>query len=126
MSNPEYNISVCTISPRVDADVTVYNKTVADIAHHYNIQCIDAFHSFVDGNLLPIQRYYGFDKIHLSRSGVKRLLSVINFELPIVKDFDQCVFIARRHRVTSQWDTHHVKEHEIRPFKYTKPVPYNS
>lgn len=42
---------------------------------------------------LPATRYYAEDGIHLSTSGLRRLLDAINTSVNVVRDFKTCVFV---------------------------------
>jgi prefoldin subunit 5 len=95
--NPDCEISLCTVCPREDTNVEEYNKLIVDIANYYNVKCIDVYRAFLDRNGEFISRYFGFDGIHLSQSGVKRLLGTVDQHVSIVRDFDQAVFMRRLH-----------------------------
>lgn len=45
-----------------------------------------------DRTAYPCSRYYYNDGIHLSRSGIKRLIDALNRHVDIVNDFQLCVF----------------------------------
>ena len=47
------------------------------------------------GNGLPLARYYSDDGIHLSISGLKKLLDARSIATQIVSDFETCVFTRR-------------------------------
>ena len=47
---------------------------------------------FFDKNNIPASRYFNDDGIHLSRSGVKRLVDAMSTSVKIVVDFELCVF----------------------------------
>jgi lysophospholipase L1-like esterase len=90
--NPSCEISLCTVCPRKDTDVTDYNKIITDIAKLYNLQCINVYDAFTDSSGSHIRRYFGRDGIHLSTTGTKRLLGTVNKCVPVVNDFDNIVF----------------------------------
>ena len=61
------------------------------IASNYGVKCLELFDSFIRGGYRQ-ERYYAKDGIHLSFSGVKRLLGEINKEIEIVSDFNMCTY----------------------------------
>ena len=99
-SNPDCHLFVCCISPRGDTDVKPYNTCIRRVADHWannNVTLIDEttkFFSSRDGVLTT--RYYAQDGIHLSNSGIKRLLHAMNSRAHLVEDFDLCVFTPHR------------------------------
>ena len=84
-----------SLVPRGDVDVTKINQIISKPATGWIKQrvvcaseCYDV--SFNGGQLST--RYLSQDGIHLSRSGTKRLMDVINRICRIVEDFDKCTF----------------------------------
>ena len=73
---------MCNISPRGDADVRNYNACIAQLATYWEkhkVAVIKETESFFYGkDGLPTFRYFGDDGIHLSNSGIKRLLHAID------------------------------------------------
>ena len=53
---------------------------------------LDINKAFYDKQGIVIERYYGEDLIHLSASGVKRLLGEVDKQINIVENFENCVF----------------------------------
>ena len=93
--NNSCHIFLCNSCPRGDTDTTEVNEAILHLSEQHGISLIDldkAFHD-KDGNV--IMRYYNRDTIHLSSSGVKRLVGTINNEVSIVCDFESCVFPSR-------------------------------
>ena len=93
--NNSCHIFLCNSCPRGDTDTTEVNEAILRLSEQHGISLIDldkAFHD-KDGNV--IMRYYNRDTIHLSSSGVKRLVGTINNEVSIVCDFESCVFPSR-------------------------------
>ena len=54
--------------------------------------CFSKYGLSIQGMYFPPNRYYNYDGIHLSHSGVKRLLDAINGSVKIVVNYDLCVF----------------------------------
>ena len=78
-----------------DVDVTQLNGCIQRLAEHWKNQQIEIASEchnlfFKDGQLSS--RFYGQDGIHLTNSGVKRLLDAINRQFHVVTDFNTCVF----------------------------------
>ena len=74
-------------------------KRVADHWANHGVTLISESVNYFygrDGELTA--RYYGNDGIHLSNSGIKRLLHAINVHIQLVDDFDQCVYKPRGKR----------------------------
>ena len=82
------------MAPRCDVDVRECNLNIENIASKYSLRFIEIFSGFLKrGN--QIERFYSRDNIHLSFSGIKRLLDKINTEVEIVTDFNTCTFQRR-------------------------------
>ena len=95
-SNSQCKIHLCLTCPRGDTSTKEVNDIILSLAQHYGIGLIDqdrAFHN-KHGNI--ITGYYDTDNIHLSTSGVKRLLGTINAEVTIVSDFAKCAYGRRQ------------------------------
>lgn len=97
ISNPKMAIVVCTLCPRGDVDVFQFNDCIEELAAEACINCIDMCQAFRDKDGNPINYFFNFkDNIHLSRSGIKRLLGTINNFTQVCGDFNRCVFVPRR------------------------------
>ena len=91
-SNKNCKIILCLSCPRGDTCTSEVNNIIQSLAQHHGIGLIDqdkAFHN-KHGNI--IAGYFHTDSIHLSASGVKRLLGTINQEVTIVNDFEKCAY----------------------------------
>ena len=91
-SNSQCKIHLCITCPRDDTSTKEVNDIILSLAQHYGIGLIDqdrAFHN-KHGNI--ITGYNDTDNIHLSTSGVIRLLGTINAEVTIVSDFAKCAY----------------------------------
>ena len=95
-ANESCTVYLGKILPRGDVDVTEFNRSIQRVAGNWaknHVQYIDDTHNLFFGrNGLPWKHYYTNDGIHLSNSGVKRLLDAINRHVDIVKDFQSCVY----------------------------------
>lgn len=95
-ANESCTVYLGKILPRGDVDVTEFNRSIQRVAENWaknHVQYIDDTHNLFFGrNGLPWKHYYTNDGIHLSNSGVKRLLDAINRHVDIVKDFQSCVY----------------------------------
>ena len=95
-ANESCSVYLGKILPRGDVDVTEFNRSIQRVAENWaknHVQYIDDTHNLFFGrNGLPWKHYYTNDGIHLSNSGVKRLLDAINRHVDIVKDFQSCVY----------------------------------
>ena len=101
-------IILCNSCPRGDTSTTELNDIIQTLAEHHGTSLIDQDKAFHDrhGNL--IHGYYDTDRIHLSSSGVKRLLGTINKDVTIVNDFDKCVYGRRKaNRATQRQQSSH-------------------
>ena len=101
-SNPNCPLYICSIAPRADTNVKPYNACIRRVADHWvnhRVTLINESAKFFFGrDGTPLTRYYGPDEIHLSNSGIKRLLHAMNSHIHVIDDFDQCVFKPRRTR----------------------------
>ena len=95
-SNQQCKIYICEIAPRGDTDVSAFNSGIERLCKHWGHQTVYRISNtnayFFDKHFLPPNRYYNYDGIHLSHSGVKRLLDAINGSVKIVVNYDLCVF----------------------------------
>ena len=60
--------------PRGDADVSQINEIISELADQHEIMLVDAYKAFFNKKGQLAQNYHSSDKIHLSDSGVKRLV----------------------------------------------------
>ena len=81
-TNPACKVYLCKIAPRRDVDVSGFNKGIERLSKDWErrkVYCMSNTNSyFFDRNLYPANRYFNSDGIHLSNSGTKRLLDVMN------------------------------------------------
>ena len=106
-SNSQCKILMSNSCPRGDTSTSDINDIIQALAEYHGAIFIDQYKAFHDryGNI--IQGYYNTDGIHLSSSGVKRLLGTINREVTIVNDFARCFFDRRPARRTTQQQKQH-------------------
>lgn len=93
--NDACQIYLCNVSPRGDTDTAEVNQAVHRLCQEHNLTMVDINKAFYDKQGKIIERYYGEDLIHLSSSGVKRLLGEIDREINIVENFENCAFKNR-------------------------------
>ena len=79
------NVHVCTVSPRVDADVRYYNNMVREVCAETGAAVIDTYSSFVYGDGNTVRQYYSRDGVHLNKFGSRTLVRAINQQFQIVK-----------------------------------------
>ena len=96
--NSSCKIYLCSVCPRSDTDTSDVNEAIHRVCQHNDIHMIDLNKAFYDKHGAIVGRYYADDSIHLSASGVKRLLGVIDSEISLVADYDRCVFVNRQRR----------------------------
>lgn len=111
-ANNQCKIILCTSCPRSDTSTSDVNDIIQTLAQHHNISFIDQNKAFHDRHGNIIAGYYDTDGIHLSPSGVKRLLGTINREVTIVDDFAKCAYgrhrgTTRRQQTRKQQQQHH-------------------
>lgn len=75
--NPDCKIFLCTSCPRNDCDVSELNSLLSSLCREHSIQVVEMEKHFCSQEGTPVLRYYGRDKIHLSKSGVRRFLDSI-------------------------------------------------
>ena len=101
-SNPNCHLYICSISPRGDTNVKMYNDCISRVASHWGKHKVtlinESSNFFIGKDGMPTDRYYGNDGIHLSNSGIKRLLHAIESHIHLIDDFDKCIFSPRRTR----------------------------
>ena len=98
--NNQCQIFLCNMCPRGDTSTSEVNDLIKSLSEEHQIVMIDVDKSFHDSHNNIIRRYYDSDSIHLSSSGVKRLLNAINNEISIVQDYDCCTFNRRQQKRT--------------------------
>ena len=77
----------------------MYNAGIADHWEKHGVVLIKESANFFYGkDSIPTARYFAPDGIHLSNSGIKRLLHVIDSRIPLFNDFDQCIYKPCRTR----------------------------
>ncbi|MEW8542647.1 MAG: GDSL-type esterase/lipase family protein [Candidatus Thiodiazotropha sp.] len=103
--NRNCRIILCNICPRGDTSTADMNEVIKQLSQHHDTTLIDMDRAFHDSHGKIIERYFVADCIHLSSSGIKRLLGAISKEIQIVKDFEHCVFPSRYQRKTRS--SHH-------------------
>ena len=95
-ANKNCTIYISKITPRGDTDVTEYNNAIQRLSDHWKLHhviCIEDTSSLFFVQIgMPSARYYSNDGIHLSRSGIKRLVDALNRHIEIVTDFNFNVF----------------------------------
>ena len=94
--NNKCKVLVVSSCPRGDSDTTEVNSIIHRLAEEYQMTFVDAYYAFHNKHGEVIERYYSKDSIHLSTSGIKRLLGTINNFVEIVQNFDQCGFLRRQ------------------------------
>lgn len=110
-ANGTCQIYLCSVSPRGDTDTNNINEAIHRLCRQHNITMVDISEAFHNKRGMLIERYYAHDLIHLSASGVKRLLGEIDKSISIVANFENCVFKGRYqkkgsiHRGKSQTNT---------------------
>ena len=94
--NRDCKIMLVNSCPRGDVDVTHVNEIMSELAEQHDIVLIDAYKAFFNKKQTLSVNYYSQDRIHLSNSGVKRLVGTINNHLDIVDNFTDLVFSGRK------------------------------
>ena len=81
-ANKDCAVYLSKIIPRGDTDVTEFNNSIQRLSDHWKehkVKCIEnTSKMFFDRNGMPSTRYYSHDGIHLSPSGIKRLVDALN------------------------------------------------
>lgn len=86
---------MCTVCPRTDCTVNELNTLLSSLCSEHGIQIVDMDKFFCNTDGHPILRYYKTDKIHLSRSGIRRLLDSIEktcSNTSLVDNYEHCAF----------------------------------
>ena len=112
--NSTCQIFLCNAAPRGDTDTTDVNMVIDRLCQEHNITLLDINKAFYDKQGIVVERYYGDDLIHLSASGVKRLLGEVDKQINIVENFENSVFKShyqkksgnRRVNPTRKWKPH--------------------
>ena len=94
----ECKIILVNSCPRGDADTNAVNSVIRRLSSKYGTELVDAYKAFHDKNYKLINKYLSDDLIHLSNSGTRRLLDMINKQLEIVQDFAYCAFERQNNR----------------------------
>ena len=95
-ANKDCAVYLSKIIPREDTDVTEFNNSIQRLSDHWKVHQVTCIENtskmFLGRNGMPSFRYYSHDGIHLSRSGIKRLVDALNRSIHIVTDINLCVF----------------------------------
>ena len=91
-ANNQCRVILCNTCPRGDTSTSEVNDIIRTLAEHHGIRLIDQDKVFHDRHGNIITGYYDTDCIHLSSSGVKRLLGMLNQQVTIVNDFTKCAY----------------------------------
>ena len=94
--NSSCKIFMCNNCPRADTSTSEVNEAIQRLSDYHQTGLIALNKAFHYSHGIIIDRYYVKDSIHLSASGIKRLLGAINKEVEIVNSFDKCVFTVRQ------------------------------
>ena len=94
--NSDCHICLCSIRPRIETDTLEVNEVIYRLCQHPNIGMIDLNQAYYDKRGSVMETYFVRDPIHLSASGVKRLLGVIDKEITVVEKYDTCVVKTRQ------------------------------
>ena len=89
--NQRCEIMLCELCPRSDVDIREFNNVIYGVALQNSVVLIELFTSFLKNGRV-VDRYFSHDGIHLSTSGVKRMMGCINEICHIVTDFNTCAF----------------------------------
>ena len=94
LKNPHCDILLCELCPRYDVDVRDFNNVIYQVALDNGSVLVELFGKFMKHGRV-VERYYANDRIHLSISGIKRMLGGINELHHLVDDFKKCTFYQR-------------------------------
>ena len=100
-SSPKSMAYICKITPRGDTNVTSFNSCIERLALHWqkhDVICINNTNYSYGIKRVPTTRFFSKDGIHLSWSGIKRLLDAISTVINIVDNYDCCVFMRLNRR----------------------------
>ena len=115
--NSQCKILLVNSCPRGDVDTGEVNEVIQGLKEHHKLELVDVHEAFFNRNGELIRRYYSWDSIHLSDSGVKRLLGTINNKVNIVEDFSRCVFTTAKRtgrKPPSRTRTHYQQQADTR------------
>lgn len=115
------NVLLVNICPRGDVDTAEINSVIHRLSQVYNMQLVNADHAFHDKHGEIIDRYYSRDSIHLSHSGIKRLLGTLNNYAEIVNNFDQCVYNRQEKRRSSHRQQHNAHRNQANRRTFSQP-----
>ena len=80
----------------------MYNACIGRLADHWVKHGVvlikESANFFYSKDGIPTARYFAPDGIHLSNSDIKRLLHAIDSRIPLIDDFNQCIYKPRRIR----------------------------
>lgn len=93
--NNTCHIVLCSSCPRGDTGTSEVNSVIKQLSEHHNTDFIDLNRAFHDKHGHIIECYYNKDSIHLSSSGVKRMLGTINDRVSIVEELENCAYASR-------------------------------
>lgn len=111
---PNCKAYLCTSCPRGDTNVTEVNSIIKQLCVENGMVCIDANSAFFDkSQQLRSHFYKPRDNVHLSRSGVKRLMGSINQHVHVVDNFEHCVY-----PITSSYPRPDYNNHGQQPRQY--------
>ena len=85
-------IILITCCPRADADINAVNDVICRLSELHGTELVDACKAFYDKKGYLISKYFSSDSIHLSDSGIRRLMGSINGKLEIIQNFTYCAF----------------------------------
>ncbi|MEW8544960.1 MAG: GDSL-type esterase/lipase family protein, partial [Candidatus Thiodiazotropha sp.] len=94
--NSQCKILLVNSCPRGDTDISEVNEVIRGLSEDHEVELVDVNDAFFNKKGELIRRYYSWDSIHLSDSGVKRLVGTINNRVNIVQDFSWCVFTGKQ------------------------------
>ena len=78
-------VYLCTVSPRQQVDVSIFNSKVKEICDETGADLIDVYQSFVYGDGSRVRHYFFPDGVHLNGYGSRALVTTINRQINIVK-----------------------------------------
>lgn len=120
--NSKCKILLVNSCPRGDTDTSEVNEVIRGLSEHHEVELVDVHDAFFNKKGELIKRYYCGDAIHLSDSGVKRLVGTINSKINVVHNFSGCVFTNKRRSrsVTGRMRQMHSRQGQIAKTLCTK------
>lgn len=115
------NVLLVNICPRGDVDTAEINSVIHRLSQVYSMQLVNADHAFHNKHGEIIDRYYSRDSIHLSHSGIKRLLGTLNNYADIVNNFDQCVYNRQEKRRSFHHQQHTAHRNQANRRTFSQP-----